>query len=89
MLINRTRAGFYVHTIGVNIINLVHALCVKHNAAGNRQCPALRAAACAPCRYGDFIIVCNLQYLRGFVCVLRRYNNIRLGHSAAAVSPHT
>ena len=89
MLVNGTGAALYVHSLGVNLVNFIHALGIQQNAAANRQSAALRAAAGTPNRYGNFVVVCNFNNLRNLFGIFRAYNIIGLRHHAAAVCPHS
>ena len=60
MLIDCACAAFYVHTVGVDLVYLVHSLGVEKNAAANGNSAALRSAASAPSGYGNLVIVGDL-----------------------------
>ena len=89
MLINRTGAALYVHTFCIYFINLIHSLGVQNNTAAYGDRAALGTAATAPGGNGNLVVICNLQYLGGFLCILRSYYNVCLRHSASSVGPHT
>ena len=88
VLIDSTRAAFDVHSLGVDLINPVHPLGIEQNAAADRNRAALRAAARAPDRHGNFIIVRNFHNLGDLGRIQRADHKIRLRHPLSPVCPH-
>ena len=89
MLIDSTAAALYVHTLLVDLIDLIHTLGVQNDTAGNRNGTALSTAAATPGGNGDLVVVSNLEDLAGLLCVCGGNNNVSLRHSAATVCPHS
>ena len=89
VLVYCARSALYIHAFRIDLIDLVHALGIDDNAAGNGNRSALSAAASAPCGNGYLIVVGDFQHLAGFLRIKRTNHHVSLGHALAAVRPHT
>ena len=89
VLVDRTRAALDVHTVGVDLEDLVHSLGIQNDTAAHGDSAALRTAAGTPGGNGDLVVVGDLDNLGDLRRILGADDEVSLGHAAATVCPHT